>query len=140
MKFLIIMIALISTLMSSELNWSDDYDKALKIAKKEKKHIYVFVSSSTCKWRRKFENTTLADTEILKMLNKKYVLVHIDKDIDDFPSWFEVSRVPKHYFVTSKGEEIFSFLGYWDNVDFRSFLQDVDIEYKKKIKNKKLKK
>ncbi len=139
MKYLLIIIALVSTLMSAELGWSDEYEDSLKIAQKENKDVYVLVTSSTCRWCRKFENTTLQDEKILKQLKEKYVLVHADRDIDDLPEWFNVKRVPKHYFVTAKGEEIFSFLGYWDSLDFRSFLGDVERERKKKIEKGLLK-
>ncbi|EDZ61471.1 putative periplasmic thioredoxin [Sulfurimonas gotlandica GD1] len=134
MKHLFLMLVLISILWSAELDWSNDYEASLEVAKKENKHLYVLVTSSTCRWCRKFESTTLQNEKVLKMLNEKYVLVHADRDIDDLPSWFNVKRVPKHYFVTSKGEEIYSFVGYWDELDFRSFLGDVDKEYEKKIK------
>ncbi|MEA2091889.1 MAG: thioredoxin family protein [Campylobacterota bacterium] len=133
MRYLLVMLALISTLWSSELGWSDDYEKALEVAKKEKKDVYVLVTSATCRWCRKFEATTLQDREVLRMLNEKYILVHADRDMDDLPEWFKVKRVPRHYFVTAKGEEIFSFLGYWDELDFRSFLGDVDKKYKEKV-------
>ncbi len=140
MRYFLVLLALISTLWSAELNWSNDYEKALKIAKKENKHVYVLITSSSCRWCRKFENTTLQDKKILKMLDKKYVLVHADKDMDDLPEWFKIKRVPRHYFVTSKGEEIFSFLGYWDELDFKSWLGDVDKKYKEKVKKGILKK
>jgi thioredoxin-related protein len=139
MKYLLIIITLVSTLMSAELGWSDEYEDSLKIAQKENKDVYVLVTSSTCRWCRKFENTTLQDEKILKQLKEKYVLVHADRDIDDLPEWFNVKRVPKHYFVTAKGEEIFSFLGYWDSLDFTSFLGDVERERKKKIEKGLLK-
>jgi thioredoxin-related protein len=139
MKYIVLTLLLISSLWSAELGWSDDYEKSLKVAKKEKKDIYVLVTSSTCRWCRKFESTTLQDEEILKMLRKKYVLVHADRDMDDLPSWFKIRAVPKHYFVTAKGEEIYSFPGYWDSLDFKSFLGDVDKKYKEKIKSGEIK-
>ncbi len=132
MKYLIVILILISTLWSSDLGWSDDYEASLKIAQKENKHVYVLVTSSTCRWCRKFEATTLQEEEVLRMLNEKYILVHADRDMDDLPEWFDVKRVPKHFFVTQKGEDIFSFLGYWDELDFRSWLGDVDRKYKEK--------
>ena len=132
MKYIWIIMLLISSLISAELGWSDDYEASLKLAKAQKKDLYVFVTSSTCRWCRKFENTTLQDKEILKKLNKKYVLVHADRDMDDLPEWFDLRRVPKHYFVTSSGKEIYSFLGYWDSLDFKSYLGDVDKAKKEK--------
>ena len=140
MKYIVLTILLVSSLWSVDLGWSDDYEKSLKVAKKENKDVYVLITSNSCRWCRKFESTTLQDEEVLKMLRKKYVLVHADKEMDDLPSWMNIRSVPKHYFVTPKGEEIFSFLGYWDSLDFKSYLGDVDKAYKKKIKEGILKK
>jgi len=139
MKYLLVILALISTLWSAELGWLDDYEKALMIAQKENKQVYVLVTSSSCRWCRKFEDTTLQDKEVLRMLEQKYVLVHADRDMDDLPEWFKIKRVPRHYFVTAKGKEIYSFLGYWDSLDFKSFLSDVDKKYNEKIKSGELK-
>jgi thioredoxin-related protein len=139
MRYIILTLLLISSLWSAELGWSDNYEKSLKVAQKENKNLYVLITSSTCRWCRKFENTTLQDKEVLKRLSEKYVLVHIDRDIDDFPSWMKIKSVPRHYFVTAKGEEIFTFLGYWDSLDFKSFLGDVEKEHKQKIKKELLK-
>ncbi len=139
MKYLWLVALLISSLYGGELGWSDDYEKSLKLAKVENKSVYVFVTSSTCRWCRKFEDTTLQDKEVLKKLHEKYILVHADRDMDDLPKWFDVKRVPKHYFVTADGKEIYSFLGYWDSLDFKSYLGDVNKEYEKKIKEGKLK-
>ncbi len=140
MKYILLTILFISSLWSAELGWSDDYEASLEVAKKENKHLYVLITSSTCRWCRKFENTTLQDAEVLKMLNEKYILVHADRDMDDLPSWMKIRSVPRHYFVTAKGEEILSFLGYWGSLDFKSYLGDVDTEYNKKIKQGVLKK
>jgi len=132
MKYIWLTLILISSLIGSELGWSDDYESSLKLAKKEKKDVYVLVTSSTCRWCRKFENTTLQDKEVLKMLNEKYILVHADRDMDDLPEWFKIKRVPRHYFVTADSKEILSFLGWWDSLDFKSYLDDVDKEKIKK--------
>ena len=137
MKVLLITIALISTLFSAELDWPNDYNKALEIAKKENKHVYMLITSESCRWCRKFEATTLQDEATLERLKSKYVLLHISRDRDYMPSKFKKKRVPRHYFITQKGEVIYSFLGYWNAEDFDSFLDDVDRRYKKKFKGKK---
>lgn len=139
MKYIILTLLLISSLWSAELGWSDDYEQSLEVAKKENKNLYVLITSSGCPWCKKFENTTLQDEEILKMLSEKYVLVLVNRDIDDIPSWMNARSTPRHYFVTAKGKEIFTFPGYWDSLDFKSFLGDVEKEYKKKIKSGEIK-
>lgn len=127
---------LVSVLLSADLDWPSDYEAALKQAKVEKKQVYMLITAEGCKWCRKFEATTLQDKAILELLNKKYVLLHVDKDLDFFPKKFDSKRVPRHYFITDKGEEIYSFLGYWNSEDFTSFLDDINAKYIKKFMNK----
>ena len=134
MKYIILSIFFLSSLYASELNWSNDYKKALEIAKKEKKDVYVLVTSKSCRWCRKFENTTLQDEKILELLKLKYVLVHADRDRDFLPKNFNTRSVPRHYFVTSDEKIIFTFIGYWDELDFNSYLSDVEEERGIKVK------
>ncbi len=135
-KILISIMMLGSVLLSADLEWPSDYEEALKQAKIQKKHVYMLITAQGCRWCRKFEATTLQDKSILELLNKKYILLHVDKDLDFFPKKFDSNRVPRHYFLTEKGEEIYSFLGYWNSEDFASFVGDVDSRYIKKFINK----
>jgi thioredoxin-related protein len=131
LKILWITLLFLTTLYSDELGWNNDYTKALEQAKVEKKDVYMFITSANCRWCRKFEATTLQDEGILQRLKEKYVLLHIDRDADYMPENFKKKRVPRHYFLRANGEIIYSFLGYWANEDFASFLNDVD---KRRIK------
>ncbi|MFA6190797.1 MAG: thioredoxin family protein [Sulfurimonas sp.] len=131
MKYIILIALFISTLFSAEIDWSNDYEKALSQATKEKKQIYILITSNSCGWCRKFENTTLKDEAVLKRLKQKFVLVHVDRDIDELPAMFKMERVPRHYFVTPKSEIIHTFMGYWSSEDFNSLLDDVDKKIKK---------
>jgi len=139
MKYIILSIIFLSSLMASELNWLSEYKEAVKIAKKEKKDIYILISSNSCNWCRKFKNTTLQDERVLELLRKKYVLVHADRDKDTLPENFNIKSVPRHYFVTSDEKIIFTFVGYWDEFNFRSYLRDVDRERAIKVKKGEIK-
>ena len=125
-KYLFTMMMLSSILFSSELDWDRDYNKALQEAKAEKKDVYMLITSSDCRWCRKFESTTLQEAVVIERLEKQYILLHINRDTDYLPEGFKSKRVPRHYFLTSKGKIIYSFLGAWDREDFFSFLKDVD--------------
>jgi len=134
MKFIFLFLSLVCFSFAMDGKWLDDYDEALKVAKKEHKNLYILITSETCRWCRKFESTTLQDEAVIDDLTKRYILVHLDRDYSFLPDFVKVKRVPKHYFVTNDSKEIYSFLGYWDELDFRSFLVDVDKEYIKKRK------
>ena len=112
--------------MSANLNWNSDYHKALEDAKAQNKDVYMLITSQSCRWCRKFESTTLQEKSVIKRLKEQYVLLHIDRDENYFPNKFKSKRVPRHYFITDKGEIIYSLLGFWEKDDFFSFLRDVD--------------
>lgn len=139
MRYIVLSMIFLSSLYASEIGWLSDYKKALEIAKKEKKDVYVLVTSDSCPWCRKFENTTLQNEKVLALLRLKYVLVHADRDRDYLPKNFNTKAVPRHYFVTSKEQIIFTFLGYWDELDFKSYLKDVDDERAIKVKKGEIK-
>ena len=132
MKILWVTIALITTLVASEgFDWPNNYKEALATAKKEKKDVYMLLTSDSCGWCRKFEKTTLQDKKVMKELRKRYVLVSMMKEWDYIPEQFERKRVPRHYFLTSEGEVIYTLLGYWNAEDFGSFLIEIEQKSKK---------
>ncbi len=135
-KHLIILFGFISILSSSELNWNDDYDKALAQAKAQDKDIYLLITSSDCRWCRKFESTTMQDKELLSNLSQKYVFIQMNKEIDDIDSKFNTKSVPRHYFITKEDKIIHTFLGAWNREDFNSFLKDVDKKRESNFNNK----
>jgi thioredoxin-related protein len=137
LKILFALFLFVCTAFGDDLGWSHDYKKALEQAKKEKKDVYMLITSANCRWCRKFESTTLEDEVVLGRLKTKYVFLHIDRDEDFIPEHFEKQRVPRHYFVRADGGTIHSFLGYWASEDFVSYLNDVDA---RRIKQKKINK
>ncbi len=63
---------------TDKVQWQTDYQKVLKIAKKEKKNVLVFFTGSDwcppCKMLKK----DLFETEEFKTLSEEYVLLYID--------------------------------------------------------------
>lgn len=130
MKKILIIVTLISmafssTLFGNELGFSSDYKSVMKKAQKENKDVYMLITSTSCRWCRKFEENTLVNIPLIKKIEKDYIILHVTRDVDDIPQKFKAKRVPKHYFLTNKGKIIYSFLGYWNVEDFISFVDDV---------------
>jgi len=132
MKYLISIILLSTFLFSSDLDWSSDYEKALIQAKKENKFIYVLITSDSCRWCRKFEQTTLLDMDIEDRLEEEYITLHLSRDQHKIPSKFKTSPVPRHYFLDQKGDILYDTLGYRDVELFNSFMDNAKERYKNK--------
>ncbi|MDB2562124.1 thioredoxin family protein [Sulfurimonas sp.] len=126
MKFILGLILLGSILLGSKNDFIHDYDQALEMAKLAKKDVYLMVTSDDCKWCRKFEKNTLTDEATMKMLKEKFILVSLTRERDVIPSHIKAKRVPKHFFLTDKGELIYAILGYWNPDDFASFVAEVE--------------
>jgi hypothetical protein len=62
--------------------------------------------------------------------------VHLSKESDFIPKKYKRKRVPRHYFITSKGEVIYTFVGYGKIENFNAFLYDLEKNYLKKYKGK----
>jgi len=142
MKKILILALLITSLFSEEigeLTFSKDYKKVMAQAKKENKRVYMLITSKSCRWCRRFESETLEDWTIAEKLEGKYLLLHLDRDDDFIPAKYKSKRVPRHYFLTPDEQVILTFLGFWNVEDFTSYIDDVDWQYKDKLKKGLLK-
>lgn len=124
MKYLFIIITILSTL-HADFNWSSDLEGALKKAKIEHKDVYLFIGSAYCKYCEKMKKTTLSDKEVLKRLRKSYELVYMSRDIDDIPKQYKIKPVPRHYFLTPKGQIIYTTIGSRTKESFYELLDEV---------------
>ena len=111
-------------LLSAEMDWLHDYKVAQEKAALSKKPIYVFITSDSCKWCRKFETTTLKDKAVLKRLYAEFELVHISRDRHSTPQIFEKSPVPRHYFTDANGTILYSSLGHRGVECFDAFMDN----------------
>jgi len=137
MKYFIFTIFITLTLFSKNINYLNNYEEALKNAKKENKLLYVLITSPSCQWCRKFESTTLKNTLIQDRLNEEFITLHLSLGRDNIDKKFKTSPVPRHYFTDTSGEILYSALGYRDQALFDSFMDNAQDRYKKnKIKNK----
>ena len=131
MKSLFLLLFLSITLFSQELHWTNDYSKALLKAQKEHKLVYVLIVSDRCKWCKKFEDTTLQNKEIKERVNQEFVTVLLSRERHYIPKNFEISPVPRHYFVDAQGNILYSSLGYRKKEMFHFFMDNAQENYKK---------
>ena len=130
MKYLFSIIFLSVSLFSANLDWSHDYKQGLIDAKKENKLVYILITSDACKWCRKFEATTLQDSEIKKRLYSQFITIHLSRDRDTIPKEFETAPVPRHYFTDSQGVILYSSLGHRGVVCFDAFMDNAQDKLK----------
>ena len=127
MKLFIFLCVFVSSLYSIELDWIHDYDVALLQAKKENKEVYLFVGADVCKWCDRFKKMTLSSNEVIKKLEESYILLYMSRDRHKIPKKFKVKGVPRHYFLTSDGEIIYTARGSREIDGFYDLLEEVDV-------------
>lgn len=127
-KFFLYAALLSSALFGAELDWLHDYNKALEVAKKEQKGVYMFIGADVCRWCDRFKDVTLSKKEVIKRLEEEYVLLYLSRDRHNIPKHFEVKGVPRHYFLRNDGSLIHADRGSREVDGFFALLDEVSLK------------
>ena len=131
MKYLLSIILLtVSLFANANLGWSNDYKQGLSDAKKENKLVYILITSDSCKWCRKFEETTLQDKAIQKRLYSEFITIHLSRDRDEIPKEFKTAPIPRHYFTDENGNILYNSLGHRGVDCFDAFMDNAEDKLK----------
>jgi thiol:disulfide interchange protein len=124
MRTILLGFVLSISLFGANIHWPSNYQNALQEAKKKDKLVYVFITSDSCRWCRKFEATVLQDKGVKQRLKNEFISIHMSRDKVKIPKQFETTPVPRHYFVNPDGEILYSSLGHQTIEVFDSFLDN----------------
>jgi thioredoxin-related protein len=103
--------------------FGQDYDTALKTAKKEGKPVLLYFYSKSCYYCTLMDKTTLSDKEIDSSLRKDFVYARIDADkLMDLRRLYEVPGTPSSWFLESSGKRILQAPGYVEKGNYRILL------------------
>ncbi|MDQ7045193.1 MAG: thioredoxin family protein [Sulfurimonas sp.] len=127
MKSIFLVFILISSIHGYELNWLHDYDKALDLAQKENKDVYVFIGADDCRFCERFKDLTLSKKEVMQRLHKNFIPVYLSRDQHYVPPQFVTQGVPRHYFTSPKGDTILSDAGSREPAGFYDILDEVEL-------------
>ena len=128
LPFFLLLLAM-SHLYASELDWNHDYEKALSLAQKDHKLIYLFIGADRCRFCDKFKEISASKKEFAERMKKNFILLYMSRDRDPVPKKFEKYGVPRHYFLTSDGKIIYTEQGVWDLSGWFSLIDDILEEY-----------
>lgn len=109
------------------IEWIDDYDKALEVARAEKKPLFVDFSGRTCTNCHLMERTILARTDVRKAL-KRFVPVRLLTDVEEKWSEMQVKRfgtaaLPFYAIISPEDSPVARFEGLTrDHEEFLTFL------------------
>ncbi|MDQ7084835.1 MAG: thioredoxin family protein [Sulfurovum sp.] len=110
-----------------ELNWENDYKKALVKAQKEKKMVYLFIGADNCRHCERFKKQTLSNTELIETMKEDYILLYMSRDQQKIPYKFDFDGAPRHYFLNAKGDIIANGQGSRELEGWYDILDEVDL-------------
>ncbi len=107
-----LIIAFSTTGYTTSLNW-EPYGKALDLAKKNKKFVFINFYADWCMYCKKMEHETFRDRDVQKFLNKYFVSVRINTDKRPrLAAYYMVRGLPTFWFLDETGNPITNLSGY----------------------------
>ncbi|QOP41190.1 thioredoxin fold domain-containing protein [Sulfurimonas marina] len=101
-------------LFAKYMGYERDYNKAITIAKKEKKDLLVILVSDGCPFCHRLVDTILTKKEIREYINKKYIKLIINKDTDkNYPKKLVRPFEPVTYIIDAPSGQIIDEIDGW---------------------------
>ncbi|WP_052746162.1 thioredoxin family protein [Sulfurovum lithotrophicum] len=108
----------------------------LKRAKGEHKTILIKATAPHCRYCKKMEKRVFSDAEVIDLLKKSFIVLHVDVSKQPLPLGLSVSMTPTFFFVfadqQSESVKTKRIPGSWSKEDFLEILKEAE-----KIKRKK---
>lgn len=117
---------LLLSAMAYSLDWAKDFKHALNEAKMKNKTMMVFVEGEHCRWCKKMKHRTLTDEAVEKRLKKFVVLKVMREDAQAMAHLPSVRGVPTIFFMKADKTVLEEVVGYFDVMDFLSYIDDVE--------------
>jgi thioredoxin-related protein len=122
-QFLKTIALLVVVLITSTTVCADEWDMALKKAKKEDKPVVLYFFTAYCSYCRAMDKEVLADKEVSATLKKNAVYLRIDVEKrDDLARFYGVRGYPTTTFLEPNGQRIAQIPGYIERDDFKRVL------------------
>ncbi len=103
--------------------WADEWDLALKKAKKEDKPTILYFFTPYCSYCQAMDSEVLAEKEISVALKKKIVYLRIDVEKrEDLARFYGVRGYPTTTFLKPNGQPVIQIPGYIEKSDFKKLL------------------
>lgn len=120
-----VLVALVFGVLSAS-GFADDYDNALKAAKKENKPLCLYFFSNSCYYCVVMDKTTLDDPEIGSILKKDFVFLRIDSEkAGHLARLYSIRGTPTSWFLDSSGKRVFEAPGYIQKPLYKRVLEYV---------------
>lgn len=125
MKYILFILIFTLSLAKADIRWID-YNKALDLAKKENKLIFVYIYSPSCHYCDIMDFKVFDSKRIEDILNNHFIPVKIRKCTKEginFRKKYGFTGTPMFYFLKPDGTLIKSVFGAWEEKEFAKILE-----------------
>jgi len=140
MRKILIYIVLLcaSSLMANEIHWEKDFKSGIENATKQNKPVLFVFSRHSCKYCVILEETTFANKDVIKGLNKEFVSIISYSDENDYtPRELWRPGTPTIWFLYPDGQPMYQpMMGAVDEVNFLKALDIVKTEFDRATQGK----
>ena len=133
-KMLFTLMAMVMLVVWAGPGLAQDYDGALKAARRDQKPLLLYFYSKSCTYCVEMERTTLADKGIDAMLKKDFVFLRVDADkATELTRLYRISGTPSSWFLDASGKRLGEMPGYIKAKDYKKILEYVKGKYYAKM-------
>lgn len=127
--FTSILITLSFANKDSNLTIFNSYKNAIRAAKEQKKPLFILFSRKDCQWCKKLKSDIVKKIKLKNRLQKEFIVLFLDKNIDNYPPIYKIDAVP-NLFLVSEDENIYTnIIGYHKDIkDYIKWLNYVKVE------------
>ncbi|MBL7108517.1 MAG: DUF255 domain-containing protein [Candidatus Cloacimonetes bacterium] len=115
-------------LFSDEIEWLISFPEAIEQADKSSKIIMIDFTAEWCSWCKKMDETTFQDSNVIQLLNEKFIPTKLDVDLPqnkEIPKLFNVKGYPTTLFINADSSEVNRIGGYLPGKDFFEKVTDI---------------
>lgn len=105
MKYLMLIFALAISLISSEIKFEHNFDKALQKAKNQHKEVMMMYSAVWCPECNYMKEIVFKNKKVNSYIQKHFIVLGKDIDKDKLPSGFKYIGIPTFFFINKFGKE-----------------------------------
>jgi len=109
----------------------EDFDAALKKAKKEHKIVMIKAMSKECHFCRKMDREVLIEQEVRDAIKKDFISVSIDVSKHSLPLGLKADLTPSFIFIDEYKNILMNVPGAWSKSDFLALLKEANESLKK---------
>lgn len=125
MKYFLLLLALIPSMLLAELDWAGSYDKGIEQAKKEGKMVMVMLGSEGCPACEYMKDVVFDEDELVDELEMAFVPVYVDIHNNFVPDGLGYIGTPTFHFLTAEGKKIGRLDGGANVPDFTAKMREV---------------